>query len=601
MHAYSRLGVAAGVVALYGLLIQEAWAAVPAGPSDVYVQGTQLMVRKRNTNGSLGMAQPYIIKGVTWSPATRAPATGPNPSNPGETVPYGFFFDWPNRNPQGHVVLRFWLREEVEARYLIDLASIASMSANTVRLYDEPNSDAPVSRKILDKCYLRGIMVIMTVAVSKEDLDNGRHLVVVDRYKDHPAILMWALGNEWNFNRYYGYTTMAEAIAATNNAAVQMRSRDPNHPVSSVLGDRFSAEPPVCDPSDPCCSPPPSDYAQTAIPFIVSAAADIDLWGLNIYRGGGFGELFSQWQAVTTTKPLYVSEFGADSFRTQGYRVVSCNQADDVTGLEDQAQQATVVRGLWNEMIPHLSALNPSVTCVGGFVHEFNDELWKVGSYHTGLGGLVDYDGPDNVSGTPDDDTSYDEYNAEGFTVFSGFDNVLNEEYFGLVSADRSPKQAFADLQQFYFSFPNLLQNPGFEQDKQNWSFPSNASIDATVFQSGTTSAKLVNAGTISSTPRIVVTAGASYRVAGWVKTQSITNPLITSYGAQIRIQWYNASGGLISSPTLVSGLKRTRNWTRYAKTLTAPTSAASARLQLQITGSGTTGTAWFDTLSISP
>ena len=178
---------------------------------------------------------------------------------------------------------------------------------------------------------------------------------------------------------------------------------------------------------------------------------------------------------------------------------------------------------------------------------------------------------------------------------------MANEEYFGVVNADRTPKPVYTTLQRFYFSLPNLLQNPGFEQDKQNWSFPSNGSIDTTVFQSGAKSAKLVNTGTISSTPRITVTGGMGYRVAGWVRTQSLSNAFTTSYGAQIRIQWYNASGGLISSPTLVSGLKGTRHWTRYAKTSTAPSNAVSARLQLQITGVGTTGTAWFDTLSFSP
>lgn len=60
------------------------------------------------------------------------------------------------------------------------------------------------------------------------------------------------------------------------------------------------------------------------------------------------------------------------------------------------------------------------------------------------LGGLVNYDGPDNIPQTPDDDHSYDDYNNEGFVLFgAAVDNVLNEERFGLVDADRQPKLAY--------------------------------------------------------------------------------------------------------------------------------------------------------------
>ena len=296
MGQRSRLAIGVGVVGLCGLLVQEAWAVVPVGPSDVYVQGTQLMVRKRKTDGSLDVARPYIIKGLTWSAGTRAPAQGPNPLNPTQTVPYGFFFDWPSRVPQGDKVLGFWLQEEVEARYLTDLASIASMSANTVRLYDEPNSDPAVSRLILDTCYERGIMVIMTVAGSKADLDTGRHLTIVNRYKDHPAILMWSLGNEWNLNLYYGYPDLTSAANATQQAAQAIASADSFHPVSSSLGD---------------------------IPTgVVGSVPAVEIWGLNVYRGINFGNLFAQWQAQTS-KPFYLGEFGTDSFRSTGYRVVN--------------------------------------------------------------------------------------------------------------------------------------------------------------------------------------------------------------------------------------------------------------------------------------
>ena len=105
---------------------------VPAQPAIVSVQGSQLMVSWRNPDGSLSALTPYIIRGVNWTAATRAPATGPNPSNLDGTHPqypltvqYGFFFDWDNRDKaegqQGHDLNTFWIQEEYKARYLAEI------------------------------------------------------------------------------------------------------------------------------------------------------------------------------------------------------------------------------------------------------------------------------------------------------------------------------------------------------------------------------------------------------------------------------------------------------------------------------------------------
>ncbi len=572
-------------------------AAVPVGASDVYVQGKQVIVRKRQADGSLGEPRAYAAKGVAWAPATRAPAAGPNPLNPSQSVPYGFFFDWPGRIPQGHDVLRFWQQEAFKTHYPEDLALMETLHANTIRVYDEINSDPAVTRQVLDECYRRGIMVIMTVATSRTDLQAGRHLLVVNRYKDHPAILLWALGNEWNLNRYYDGWTMSQAIDATRVAAAAMKQQDPSHPVSGSLGDRFSGVPPACDPQDPCCQPPPADYAQTAIPFIVQAAPEVDLWGINVYRGASFGNLFAQWQAAAPKTPMYLSEFGTDALKTATFQAVNCGQADNVTGNQDQAAQSGVVTGLWQEIVPHLSAVNSQQPVLGGFVFGFNDQLWKVGSFHAGLGGLVDYDGPDNLPDTADDDTSYDEANPEGFAAFSGMDPVLNEEYFGLVNADRVPRQVFGALQQHYLSLLNAVLNPGFEAGTANWSFPANGSVVTTGAASGTRSARLVNAGTITSTPQVAVTSG-KHVISGWVKTQGMTGS--GSSGARIRVQWYASSGALLASQNVVSALRGTTGWTRHESTLAAPSGTATARLQLEIAGNSS-GTAWFDALSLSP
>jgi hypothetical protein len=79
-------------------ILNDAKAEVPQQPSDVYVEGNQLMVRKRLPDGSLEEPKIYLIKGVTWAPTTRAPKEGPNSLDPEgldpnipDTVPYTVF------------------------------------------------------------------------------------------------------------------------------------------------------------------------------------------------------------------------------------------------------------------------------------------------------------------------------------------------------------------------------------------------------------------------------------------------------------------------------------------------------------------------------
>jgi hypothetical protein len=304
---------------------------------------------------------------------------------------------------------------------------MSQMNVNTIRVYHSFGYDPKDYKMILDECYRQEIMVIMTPAVSKKDIDSGHYLEVVKICKDHPAILMWSLGNEWNFdyNKYWGYKTVDEAAKATNRIAAKIKRIDPNHPVSSCLGDRFS-------------DPEPTN----TIFSIVNTCSNVDLWGLNVYRGQSFGNIFAQWRKVTT-KPFYFSEFGTDSFSTKDFKVVNGFQVDNCRGAQDQDRQAEHALGLWSEIERHLSADDPAQQCLGGLVHEFNDSLWKVGSYHLSLGGLVDYYSDERIS--------YSKYNCEGFYLAGSHPgDVSNEEHFGVVDAERNPKKIFWALKEAY-------------------------------------------------------------------------------------------------------------------------------------------------------
>jgi len=434
------------------LMAESAFAGVPAASSKVSVSGTQLMVERRLPNGTLDVARPYVIKGVTWNPATIAPATGRNPVTGNPVEPYGFFFDWNGRNPPGYKLLQYWLKKELVARASQDVQLMRDMNANTVRVYLDFYNDYEedaflIAKQILDTFYNNGIMVIMTVAGSKEDIENGRHTTMVNMFKNHPAILMWSLGNEWNFNKYYGYASVSAATAATNLAAQQIKAIDLNHPVSSSLGDKFTLTNNACV----------VDEAGSNISAIVAACPNVDVWGINVYRGYSFGNIFTQWQGVSA-KPFYFSEFGTDSVNTVRFtrlgtpcyptaggapyysdaRVAVSKANQD--GTLDYITQSDTALGLWREIALQLPAVYSNKQCLGGLVHEFNDEFWKVGSWHTGLQGLGvansyeldDYDGV-SLSGLPPD-------------------GIANEEHFGVVNANRTKKPIYDTLQVYYRS-----------------------------------------------------------------------------------------------------------------------------------------------------
>ena len=119
------------------------------------------------------------------------------------------------------------------------------MSANTVYIFLDFGTTPGLitrARTVLDYCYQNGIMVVMTV--DEDGSDNTANITsAVNAFKNHPAILMWALGNEWNLWRpdrplYYAhYSTLSAAAAEMQANALQVKSLDANHPVASILGE----------------------------------------------------------------------------------------------------------------------------------------------------------------------------------------------------------------------------------------------------------------------------------------------------------------------------------------------------------------------------
>ena len=348
--------------------------AVPAEPSVVSVrsQDRRLFVQNRKPDGTLDSETAFVARGVNWSPASAG------------TTGQGIHLEFAN-----------W--------YETDIPLMAQMGVNVVRVFHDFGT-GPVASKILDLFYAYGIKVIVTVdsptGSQSANLDNITN--VVNAYKDHPAILMWAVGNEWDLNYYYGtYSTMREAADFTEQAAQAIKSIDSNHPVSTFIADpHIPGKHPLSEEAFPFQSGPYTDE------IVNEWVPSVDVWGLNLYRGSSFQDALQQWRSISD-KPMMIGEFGADSY---DHRVTA----------ENQSMQAEWGRRLWDEAYFDLSAERTQGTVVGALAFEWNDEWWK--------------------NGSPGSHTLTSERNG------GQPDGYNDEEWFGLVDIQRNRKGLFTDM-----------------------------------------------------------------------------------------------------------------------------------------------------------
>lgn len=111
----------------------------------------------------------------------------------------------------------------------------------------------------------------------REQFENAQRWVRA--YKDHPAVLMWAVGNEMELS-----SPIPEMYQAVADVAAMIRREDSNHPVITVLADMW-----------------PEKMAN-----VVKYWTDLDALGINSY--GGLPTLHTR--MVDWKKPYFITEYG---------------------------------------------------------------------------------------------------------------------------------------------------------------------------------------------------------------------------------------------------------------------------------------------------
>lgn len=174
-------------------------------------------------------------------------------------------------------------------------------------------------------------------------------------YKDTPGLLMYLLGNENNYGLFWEgaetedipmadrkSTKKAESLYQLfNEGTLALKATDKAHPVAICNGDLLFMD------------------------VIAKDCPDIDVLGVNIYRGTSFGDAFQRIKKELN-KPVMFTEFGADAY-------------NEISKKEDQKSQADYLINNWKEIYENGAGFGKAGNALGGFTFQFSDGWWKSG------------------------------------------------------------------------------------------------------------------------------------------------------------------------------------------------------------------------------
>ncbi len=232
-----------------------------------------------------------------------------------------------------------------------DFKLIQAMRANTIRTW------AKVTPQLLKKANQYDLKVIagfwvnhhMDFLTDDPEPIIQEFLDYIEKYKDDPAILMWGLSNENNINfctfkgaGRKGCDTKEQArafFALINRMAKKAKAIYPRlQPMILVTAEMLEME------------------------DSLGILRDIDVFGINSYRGRNFGDLFSRFEHLVPDKPMLITEFGFDAY-------------DTLQNKEEQGGQMEFTLEAWHDIVANdISKGKPNL---GGVVFTYSDS-WDI-------------------------------------------------------------------------------------------------------------------------------------------------------------------------------------------------------------------------------
>lgn len=165
---------------------------------------------------------------------------------------------------------------------------LASYGGNSIRTWNSNNLG-----EILDEAHRNGIKVTAGLWVQHErhgfDYNNDSAVKAqledftqtVEEFKHHPALLMWAIGNEMELN-----ASNPKVWDAVNEIALMIKEKDPNHPTMTVVAEINSDK----------------------IQQLNARVPDVDILGINTY--GSIGSIPERIRQFGWNRPYVITEWG---------------------------------------------------------------------------------------------------------------------------------------------------------------------------------------------------------------------------------------------------------------------------------------------------
>ncbi len=235
------------------------------------------------------------------------------------------------------------------------------------------------------------------------------------------------------------------------SAAQWVHANDPNHPVTTANGE----------------IPTESMYND----FCPS----VDVWGANIYRNGVANTAIGEYYAMGGRKPFWYSEIGVDSYN------------HNTNGVDEEAQ-ATGITNMWGDI---QYSLDNNGICSGATYFNWTDEWWKSGSPNF-----------QNVSGSAPAGSFYP-------------DGITDEEYYGLLNQNRTPKKAYFALKELWASVCAVATPASFVLED----FECNRHLGYTNYDGGFEIVNNPNPSTINNSSKCVKYDRAPIQYAALVAT----------------------------------------------------------------------------------
>lgn len=174
-----------------------------------------------------------------------------------------------------------------------NISALAKHNANSFRTW-RTNNGIQTGREVLDAAQENGLMVTMGIEVARErhGFDYNNKVAVAEQkerikkeileLKDHPALLIWAIGNELNLR-----ATNPKVWDAVNDISKMIHEIDTNHLTTTTL----------------------AGISQEEIDLIKKRCADVDILSVQLY--GAITKLPKALKDFGWTGPYIVTEWGA--------------------------------------------------------------------------------------------------------------------------------------------------------------------------------------------------------------------------------------------------------------------------------------------------